>query len=630
MKGVITVQVAEVMAKMGIDMSGFSKNLEQAQNKLQGFKDQAEKGLGPVMDKIGTAAKVAGAAVATGFGAMVMSGVKANSAMEQYRNTLNTVIGDSEVAAKKLDWVKQYAAKTPFEIPELVESTVKLEAMKLKAEEFIPVAADMAAVFQSSGKTVGDAAEAINDAMMGEFERLKEFGIKLGQTDFKEGGKYAGKTYAEAVLEEVRNHNYTGAADALGQTFEGRLSTLKDTFGQFIQKATTPIFDKLSTGLGDLMKRIDELQANGTLDKWADQATETMSALFDVAMSVGKAVGEVAMFIINKWPLIGPVLAGVLAGFMAYKAVTGVIAAVTAAQAALNLVMSLNPIGLIVIAVAALIAAGVALAQNWDVVGKKLSAIWEGIKSAFTAVWTAIKNFFSKFGDDFLLVAVGPAGWAVKLGTQIAKHWDDIKAGTQKAWDGIKNVVTGAWEKAMGILRAGFDKVKELFMKYHPIGIIIKHWEEIITFLRGIPGKMVEIGRNIIQGLINGIKAKGQALADAAKEAANKIPNWFKDKLGIKSPSLVFRAIGENIGAGLVLGLRAMEGDVQKAAHNMVALASPGLAAVGFASSVNSSNTMEHSGTIRVDGVDSQGQFFQVSELIYNDILERMAQDTRR
>jgi phage tail tape-measure protein len=87
--------------------------------------------------------------------------------MEQYRATLETVMGDSQKAAEKLDWVKKYAAKTPFEIPELVESTVKLQAMGLEAEKMLPIAGDMAAVFASSGKTVGIATEAINDAMMG-------------------------------------------------------------------------------------------------------------------------------------------------------------------------------------------------------------------------------------------------------------------------------------------------------------------------------------------------------------------------------------------------------------------------------------------------------------------------------
>ena len=73
-----------------------------------------------------------------GLGALVVSGVKANANMEAYRNTLNTVMGDSVKAGQTLDWVKQYAAKTPFELPGLVESTCKTSSNGLGSREVYP------------------------------------------------------------------------------------------------------------------------------------------------------------------------------------------------------------------------------------------------------------------------------------------------------------------------------------------------------------------------------------------------------------------------------------------------------------------------------------------------------------
>ena len=159
--------LGELLVRVGIDASSLRSGMNATIRDLNRLSGQAERGIGPAMDKIGAGLLVVGTAAATGFGAAVAAGIKANSNMEQYRATLETVMGDSEKAAKKLDWVKQYAAKTPFEIPELIESTVKLQAMGLEAEKMLPIAADMASVFKSSGKTVGDATEAINDAMMG-------------------------------------------------------------------------------------------------------------------------------------------------------------------------------------------------------------------------------------------------------------------------------------------------------------------------------------------------------------------------------------------------------------------------------------------------------------------------------
>lgn len=159
--------LGELLVKIGIDASSLKTGLNAAIKDLNNMEKTAQKSMGPTMERIGAGLMVVGSAAATGFGALVASGLKANSNMEQYKATLDTVMGDSQKAAEKLDWVKKFAAQTPFEIPELVESTVKLQAMGLEAEKMLPIAGDMAAVFSSSGKTVGDATEAINDAMMG-------------------------------------------------------------------------------------------------------------------------------------------------------------------------------------------------------------------------------------------------------------------------------------------------------------------------------------------------------------------------------------------------------------------------------------------------------------------------------
>lgn len=390
------MQVGELWVKIGGRSQAFYAAMAEIQQKGVAAANDIEGKLGSALSKVETAAKVAGAAAVAGFGAMVTSGVMANANMEQYRNTLNTVMGDSKRAAETLDWVKQYAAKTPYEIPELVESTVKLQAMGLEAKKMIPVAADMAAVFKSSGKTVGDAAEAINDAMMGEFERLKEFGIKLQATDFAAGGKYAGKTYAEAVMEEVKNHNYTGAADALGESFLGRLSTIKDTIGQTLQTITAPIFDKVAISLGNLLEKINQLQANGQLQQWTDQATQAMSKMWDITVKIGGVIVDIAKGIINNWEIIEPILAGAVASITAFKIISTINAlmkawrtstiAATLAQGGLNAVLMANPIGLVIAGIGLLVAGGVALYKNWDTVKAKASQLWGTIKGAFDGI----------------------------------------------------------------------------------------------------------------------------------------------------------------------------------------------------------------------------------------------------
>ena len=82
--------------------------------------------------------------------------------------------------------------------------------------------------------------------------------------------------------------------------------------------------------------------------------------------------------------------------------------ALTAAQWALNAAMSANPIGLVIIAVAALIAAGVALYRNWDVVTKWFSSAWETVKEKFIAAGNILWDWMKAFGRGFMTYMLFP------------------------------------------------------------------------------------------------------------------------------------------------------------------------------------------------------------------------------
>src|SRR5690625_3771352 len=97
----------------------------------------------------------------------------------------------------------------------------------------------------------------------------------------------------------------------------------------------------------------------------------------------------------------------------------------------------------------------------------------------------------------------------------------------------------------------------------------------IVRFFKNID--LFKIGKDIILGLINGIKSMVSAVTDAVKNVASKITGGFKKILGIKSPSRVLMALGRDTGEGLVLGLSGMESDVSKAADGLAAAATPEL-----------------------------------------------------
>ncbi|MHB1042370.1 MAG: hypothetical protein ACYC0Q_05985 [Eubacteriales bacterium] len=498
---------------------------------------EAEGRLAPAFAKIGTLLKGLGIAAVGGFAAVGGAGMKANADMELYRNTLNTVMGDSEKAGQTLAWVKEYAAKTPFEMPGLVESTVKLQAMGLQAQKFLPIAGDMAAVFRSSGKTVGDAAEAINDAMMGEFERLKEFGIKLQASDFSAGGKYAGRSYAEGLEAEFKTHNYTGSAKALSNTFVGQLSNLKDSVGNILQGATAPLFERLTAGLGGVMAKITELQENGTLQAWTVSLAAGMNNAWNVLEKVGGVIFNIAKGIIDNWGLIGPIIGGVVGAFATFKTIGFVkdtIDNIKGSWAALNIIMKANPI---VAAIGLAIMAGVALYQNWDTIAAKaqelwakITGVWDAIKTKTSEVWEGIKTTLTNLWNNLLNFwgSTSPVGYVVM-------HWEEIQARTVEIWTVIQAWLSGLWQQILTTAQTVWGNIK-LFI----VGVV----GEISNNFDNLVKSAFNWGKNLLQNFIDGIKAMWGNLRDTVSDIANTVTG--------------FLGSGSSVGGEAAIGFPAM------------------------------------------------------------------------
>lgn len=97
------------------------------------------------------------------------STIGANASLEQYENTLTVVQKSSEKAVDTMNWARRFAAQTPFEIPDIIEATTRLEAYGLQAQDVLGITGDMAATM---GTPLMQAVEAVADAQTGELERL--------------------------------------------------------------------------------------------------------------------------------------------------------------------------------------------------------------------------------------------------------------------------------------------------------------------------------------------------------------------------------------------------------------------------------------------------------------------------
>ena len=127
------------------------------------------------------------------------------------------------------------------------------------------------------------------------------------------------------------------------------------------------------------------------------------------------------------------VIEKMMAFFSAIKAVQTATQGMSVAQAALNVVMNANPIGLIITAVAALGLGIYELIKHWDSVSAAMSIAWEWIKNIASIIWEGllvafdkVKSFFLEF-RPLISALLGPVGMLVNMIVEIVQNFDNIK-----------------------------------------------------------------------------------------------------------------------------------------------------------------------------------------------------------
>ena len=100
-------------------------------------------------------------------------------------------------------------------------------------------------------------------------------------------------------------------------------------------------------------------------------------------------------------------------------------------------------------------------------------------------------------------------------------------------------------------------------------------------YVWGLGAQFFEAGAAIVQGMANGITSRISAVRDAISMAAGDAIDWFKEKLGIHSPSRVFMQLGSYVGEGAALGIQNGEGMVRQAALGMATASMVPMAAMG-------------------------------------------------
>lgn len=487
-----------------------------AQQQFQNSKEKANSFLG-VLKRIA-------ATLAAGF--TLKTAIEGAGNIEQYRNTLETVLKDSDMARKKLAWASRFANKTPFETEEVVGGMTKLQSYGIEGDRilkttnrtYLEMIGDMAS---GMGKSFDQAIEAVADARTGELERLKEFGItknmiaefgkSKGLEIFNNKGQIQDLELFNKTLFEMMDSRFGGAMEKQAKTFKGGLSTISgaaksalstlagvNEFGDIVENSPFQILrDKVIIPFANTLVK---LQEDGTFTRWA----ENLSSIFGEIISWGE---KIINFIIDWKEVLIP-LASALAGLFIINKVVVLIGALNTALTAL----SFNPI---MLAIGAIIAIGVLLYRNWDLIKAKLAALWGSIKAFgvkikdfFIKIWEKIKAFGKALWDvgKKMFMLFTPFGLIITIGKLVIENWDFIKAKFSelagylynKIID-IGNFFIGLKDKAVDVFFKLIDKLKEVWetMKSTAasafdfiLDYVAKIWENIKGFFSNLGQKI--------------------------------------------------------------------------------------------------------------------------------------------
>ncbi|WP_234774792.1 phage tail tape measure protein [Paraburkholderia tropica] len=169
------------------------------------------------------------------------------------------------------------------------------------------------------------------------------------------------------------------------------------------------------------------------------------------------------------------------------------------------------------------------------------------------AMWAGRAMLMNPIGLAITAIVVVIAGAAY----MIYRYWDQIRAGAVWAWDGVRGAIGGA-----------------------------------LSFFAGLPAQFATFGSNIISGLVNGLTNGLGTVKDAIVNVASSTVAWFKEKLGIHSPSRVFGELGGFISQGAAIGMEGEQGRIAKAAVGLATVATTAFGAPAFANGVGMANTV--------------------------------------
>ena len=533
-----------------------------------GFASGSIAALGATMRGMGVQEEIA----ATGIKNMMLALIAGESATKSQRNAMIDLGLDSEEVAKSM---QKDAEGTTLKILELIKALPKEKQGAMLATLF--------------GKESLSAIAPLLTNMGALEENLKKVG---------DATKYAG-----SMNDEYKARAETTANNII--LFKNKIAELGISIGSVL-------LPPLNIFLGKMGAVIDKVSAwskanpelSSTLTKVAVGAVAVVGGIAAVALAVTTVIGPIALAI-SSFSVLGS-SAGTSIGLLT-KMITP-IKMIGTAFSVVGKAMLANPMVLAIVAIVAVVAgAAYLIYKNWEPIKGFFSNLWSGVKGAFSSAWNGIKGVvgtgieFIKgviksidtvFADNPILNLLIPiigipriiiANWSSIKGFFVSlwggikssaeSMWSSISSGASNAWnsivgffnpignwfaakwEGVKLLTGAVWAGIKSIVSAAWNGLISIITNSSLFQSVVNGWTRIFDYLGTLKDKMLNIGKNIIDGLVSGIKSGFDSLKSTWASINNYMPSFMKKKMDIHSPSRVMAGLGGHIVDGIGVGM---------------------------------------------------------------------------
>lgn len=518
-------------AMRAIERIGGQSIMDQAAKVQRGSRMMTE-GLGG----IGRAAQTAGLAMIAWQGTVALVAgafVRPAAQFERFNVQLTNLEGSAAGAKTAMEWIENFATRTPLEMEDTVNAYVKLKAFGID-----PTNGSLMAMVDTMAAT-GGGAEQLDGIVLAlgqawtkqklqgeEAMQLLERGVPVWDLLAEKTGKNAAELMKMAsagelgraeimMLIDALGERNAGASEAMSKTWDGIISNLMDYWSRFRRMVMDAgVFDLLKGQLQDLLAFLNEAAADGRLQDWADRTAIYMLLTF-------QTIRDAAIWVHEAWAAVWPVLDGVAQSIGGWDVMGWAAALLLFRGTILGAIGGLIMLsrGLLLVLSGITGAGGIAVVR-----ALAMAVMWLG--RAFLIAGRFL------LANPIIAVITAIAG----LAYVIYQNWDGIVAYFAEKIDRV---------------RAAFDEgllsgVLKLLSEFNPFKLMIDGAVALLEYLTGWDLTFVtdmlydvfgislfDAGMNMILSLWEGLKSKmGELKAWFAAQIASMLPDWMRTGMG--------------------------------------------------------------------------------------------------